>query len=481
MKKKCLIFIVSLVLLVFSVAPAFAEGAETLTTITIKPGAQLAAITELTQIAEIAALRIQTMEDGYGALAIMLNQTDAVTALFHVDEGGAYVQSQAFGVTPLYFSWEDLKTMMMQQMESNPEMLAGSTMLNADMFQAMMDGSMSDEQAMNLMGIDEELLTFINDVQSAQTIETGAFTLNGSDSADQKAVTVLTKDELKRAVGLTVVRKQIASQMLMSSPTMTQEEVDAVVDAEISQMQQSIDEGNMNVTVTQYTNNGEFVAMQVVFGGVVDAVEGGASFTVTKTTVDEAKYYQMTFRVYEGETDYLNEQGSLYISDTFKSGNITINSFDQEPVFLADFNCDTFNPEETTGEIAFTVYNTGESGQESVLLSFIAARSDAAKDTSFSLYTHSGSMEDLKAAMVDSSLISVNFHTVTQPDSGFFAALQGATPEASVQMLQMTDEERNAYMQAVQQSMMMTVMTVIQNLPPDISNALMQSMGGSSY
>jgi hypothetical protein len=48
-------------------------------------------------------------------------------------------------------------------------------------------------------------------------------------------------------------------------------------------------------------------------------------------------------------------------------------------------------------------------------------------------------------------------------------------------MLQMTDEELNAYMQAVQQSMMMTVMTVIQNLPPDISNALMQSMGGSSY
>ncbi len=481
MKKKFLSFIVSLVLLVFAVAPAFAEGMETLTTITIEPGAQLAAITELTQIAEIAALRIQTMPEGYGALALVLNNTDAFTALFRVDENGAYVQSQAFGVTPLYFSWEDLKTLMTQQMENNPEMLAGSSMFSGDMFQAMMDGTMTEEQAMNMMGVDDELLTFIGDIQTAQTIETGEFTLEGSDSADQKAVTVLTKEDLKRAVGLSIVRKQIESQMVASSPSMTQEEIKTVVDAQIGQLQQSIDEGNMNVTVTEYTKGGEFVAMQVVFGGTVDGVEGGASFTLTKTTVDQAKFYQMNVRVYEGETDYLNEQGSLYMSDTFASGNIAINSFDQKPVFLANFSCDRSTPNQTTGEVALTMYNTGATGQESVLLSFNAEHSDAAKDTSFSLYTHDGSIEDLKAAMADASLITINFHTVTQPDSGFFTALQGATPEASTQMLRMSQEELNAYMQAMQQSMMMTVLTVIQNLPPDISNALMQSMGGGSY
>jgi hypothetical protein len=262
---------------------------------------------------------------------------------------------------------------------------------------------------------------------------------------------------------------------------MTEEEINTVVDAEIAQMQQTIDEGNMNVTVTQYTKGGEFVAMQIVFGGIVDAAEVGASFTLTKTTVDQAAFYQMTVRVYDGETEYLNEQGSLYVSDTFISGDLAIQSFDQEPVFLANFNCETSSPDQSTGEVAFTVYNTGELGQESVLVSFSTAKSDVTKDMAISLYTHSGSMEDLKASLTDSSLLTVNFHTVTQPDSGFFTALKGAAPETSVQMLTMSEEELIAYMQVVQQSAMMTFLTVIQNLPPDISNALMQSMGSGSF
>ncbi|MFH1879698.1 MAG: hypothetical protein ABIK64_02760, partial [Bacillota bacterium] len=62
--------------------------------------------------------------------------------------------------------------------------------------------------------------------------------------------------------------------------------------------------------------------------------------------------------------------------------------------------------------------------------------------------------------------------------SGFFSALQNATPETSVQLLKMSETELNAYMQTAEQTMMMTILTLIDNLPPEISDSLMQGMGG---
>jgi len=484
MKRKSLIFIVSLVLLVFTFATAFAEGTETVTTITAKPGAQLGVDPTAAQIFDTAAIRIHSMPEGYGAFVLSFKDVDAFQSLFRLKEDGVYVQSQSLGIEPLYFSWDDLSKLLKEQLANNPDMTAAGGMFGGDMFQSMLNGSMTEEQALETMGIDAEFMAYISDIQAAQTVETGSFVLEGSDTANQKAVIKLTNDQLARALELNIVRKQMSNQVSMQDPSLTEEEVKTNVDAQLEQAKQAIKNANLNVTLTVYTKDSEFIALQFVLDGAMansGAAESkaGVTLTLTKTTVDTAKFYQMTFKLLEGESEIINQYGSLYLADAYVLGNYKINSMDGTPLVSVDFNFDKSLVDHTTGEFALTMYDGTGSALNSALVVFDQAKSGDTTDTSLDAYIAADSMDMLKADLAKASLISLKFHTVTQPDSGFFSALQNASPETSVQLLKMTPDELNAYMQVMQQNLTMTLVTVINNLPPELSNALMQGMGAN--
>ena len=477
MKLKRFAFIVCLVLIVSLFASSVAAGNETVTTVTCQPGALLGGDETLTQLCDIAAIRVHSMPEGYGALTLALNGTDTLSFLLKVEESGVYLQSQAFGVTPLYFSWEDLQALITEQMNTNPEMAMAGSMYGNAFFQSMMDGTMSDEQAMEMMGIDEGLMNYISDLQAAQTVETGVFSLDGSDIANQKTVIALTPDDMARAMDLTFVRNILRNQMQAESPSLTEDELTAAVDEQIAQAKQAVQDGNMNVTATVYTADGEFVAMEYLLSSTMDDDMQAMAFTVTKTSIDQAAFIQMKFKLFDAENEYAEQYASLYISDTFVSGQLRLHNFEGEPVLNADFNCDTSDPSETVGEISFTAYDAEDIGTGSLLVSFIQERNDTGKDTALNVYASGGSVEDIKASLTESSVIGFNFQTVTQPDSEFFAGLEGASPDTSVQPLQMTEDELNAYMEAIQQSFMMAVLAVAENLPTEISDSLLEGMG----
>jgi hypothetical protein len=477
MKIKRFIFVVCLVLIVSSFASSMAAGNETVTTVTCKPGALLGNDETLNQICDIAAIRVHSMPEGYGALTLALNDVDTLSILLKLEENGFYLQSQALGVTPLYFSWEDLKTLLMNQLQSGSEMVASDSMFGGEFFQAMLDGTMTEEKAMEMMGIDEGLTSFAADIEAAQTVENGAFSLDGSDVATQKTVTAITTDDMTRAMDLTIVRKLLTNITQMNSPALTGDEVTTAVEEQIAQAKQAIQDGNLNMTVTAYTTDGAFVALECLFSGSMDGATQSMAFTVTKTSIDQAQYFQMKFKLFDGQNEFANQYASLYVSDTFLSGLLRLNTFENEPFLNAAFNCDTSDPAQTSGELSFTSYDAVDIGAGSLLLTFDQQRNDTATDTAIDLYVSEGSVDDIKAALSDTSVIGLRFQTVTQTDTGFFAGLEGAAPDTSVQPLQMTEDELNAYLQAIQQSVMMAVLTVAENLPSDISDSLLQGMG----
>ena len=451
MKNKRLILIVCLVLLVFGFSTATAEGTETVITITCEPGSLMAENTTLTQICETAAIRINAMPEGYGAFTLLFNEVDTLQCLFRLEDSGLYLQSQSTGATPLYFSWEDLMNFIMDQLENNPDLGEINAMFDPDMLQSMLDGSMTDEQAMDMMGIDDELLEFISDIEALQTVQTGSFTLDGSDVANQKTVIALTKDELIRAVDLNVVRNMIASQLQMSSAYLTEEEINAEVDAQLDEVKQSIEESNLAVTYSIYTAADEFVAFELVVSGAMDNGDGsedslGITATVTKTTVGQAAFYQLSVDLFEGENEMSNQYGSLYIGDGFVTGTYLINSIDGEEIMSAALSFDTSVPGQKTGEVTLTVNDGYSETANTALVTFDQTIDENITDTVIAVYYGAGSVDSVKASLAQTDLIAVRFHTVEQPDSGFFSGLQAATPETAMQPMQMTEDELNEYM-----------------------------------
>lgn len=480
MKNKSLVLFVCLVLMIFGFTTAFAGDTETVTTITVRPGSLLAEYEAVKQICDIAAIRLHSLPDGYGAFVLSLDDVDALQSLFKLEENGVYMKSGIFGETPLYFSWEDLQAFYMKQMEANPDIQAMNGAFNMGMMQSMMDGSVTDEQALEMMGVDEELMDFIGDIAAKQIVETGAFALDGSDIANHKTTTILTKEDMARAIDLPIVRKQLLEQLQMSSPDLTEEEIDHEIDATLEGIKQAIAEGNLTITSALYTADEAFDAFELVISGT-DGSSGsigqiGMSITVTKTTIETAKFYQLSVKLFEANQEFLNQSGSLYVSDEYIFGKYTVYSMPNEIVFEAAFNCDTSLPAHSAAELLLTVYDSYNGGAESVLIMFDQSKDENVTDTAIDVFI-GGIVDEIKASLTTTDLISLKFHTVTQPDSGYFSALQNATPDTSAQLLQMTEEDLEEYMLGMEQGLMMTILTVIDNLPPEISDTLMQGMG----
>jgi hypothetical protein len=483
MKRKIISLLLCLALAVSGITAAAAQDMETITTITMKSGPMMAELADVAQILDIAAIRIHSMPEGYGAFVLSLNDQDALQCLFKVQPEGVFVQSGVFGAQPLYFAWEDLKNFLMKQLEANADMQAAGMPVNMDILQGLMDGTVTEDQILQMMGVDEELMTLMSDIESRKVTESGSFAVQGSDEATLKTQVVLTGDDVVRVIDLPVVRQQIGSQLMTSNPDATQEDIDRMVEEQLTQIKQSVKDANIAATITAYTKEDALIAFTFDMTAQISDYSGGfipigVNATLTRTTIDTAKFYQLAVTLSQADQQFNILSGSLFIDAVFTSGQLTFYAAPGEPLFEAAFNCDKSQADNTSGELSLTLYDSYSGEAQSVYLTFDQTRAENVADTTIDVYL-GGAVDAIKSALADTNLISIKINTVTQPDSGFFAALQNATPEASVQLLQMTDAELQTYMQTMQQGLMTTVLTIIDNLPPDISNALMQSMGGS--
>ncbi|HPJ01590.1 MAG TPA: hypothetical protein PKU80_01985 [Candidatus Limiplasma sp.] len=493
MKNKVFALLMCLVLLALGFTSASADqSTETVTTLSLKAGPLLAEPVEVGQILDTASIRIHTMPDGYGAFVLTLNNIDTLQSLFKAEQDGVYVQSGIFGQTPLYFSWEDISTFITQQMEAYAEnqgldMQAMNVAAEMESYQAMMnsamtDGTMTDEQMYEMMGLDEDLLAYIDDIDAKKVIESGTFAINGSDEADQKIMIVMTTEDIARVLDLQMVRDQMAGQLMANDEALSQEDVDNQVAEMVAEAKSELMDSNLQVNVTVYTKNDELVAFVFNMNGEMSGYEGeatpiGIDATLTRTTIDEAKYYQFSTTVMQNGESMEIQTGSLYMSEAFVSGEYVLYESPDEPAFKASFNCDKKNADHTNAEVSFTVYDNYAGNEQSAYLTIDQQKAENVTDTEIALYV-GGTVDSIKSALDETGLITLKVNTVTQPDSGFFEALTDVSPDTSVQLLQMTDEELESYMLTLQRGLTMTVLNIIDNLPPELSESVMQSMNG---
>jgi len=487
MKRIAFIAIICLSLLLFGFSAALAEETETVTTITCTPGTLLADDDTLNQICETASIRIHSLPSGCGALVLSLGEDDVLTNLLRLEEEGFYLQSDLLGDSPLYFNWEDLSTMFMEQLENNPELAPIKNMMGNGSFQMMMNPpttamtlnadtmDCSDKsEALDMMDLDEETMAFATDIEASQMVETGSFSLDGSDVATEKTTVVLSPEDLVRAVELPMVRQQIEQQLVMEAPESTEAEISEQIDAMIDEMKTFITESKLTVTVSMYMTDDEFIAYE--FHMKAEDENSGdiyASVTVTKTTIEPAEFYQMKLSVNVDEETYEPLYGSLYLADGFVTGKLLVNSLSEIPVATISFNYDDTDKQHIIGEIDATFYDESVDEYTSGIIVFDQTQGSNVTDIILDLFI-GDQIDTMKAALADYSLITLDFHTVTQPDSGFFAALQATDPDSCVQLTKMTDEETETYMMNVQQDMIMVLLSAIDKLPPEISESIME-------
>ncbi|HPF87122.1 MAG TPA: hypothetical protein PK537_03575 [Candidatus Limiplasma sp.] len=480
MIRKGLIIVICLMLALFSFSTATAAETETVTTITCIPGSLLSEYDVFNQICETAAIRIHYLSDGYGALVLALDDTDVLNNLIRVDENGLYLQSDLLGTSVHYFSWEDLITLYTEQIENSDEMQSFTQMMDSPMFQMMLNGSVNEDMdeadAYAMMGIDEETICYFNDLENSKTIETGTFYFQ-SIVADQKTVMVLTGDDLVDILNLPFMREQIASIEKMSSDGLTDEEVYALADDDLADMRSEFEEINLTLTMTTYTKDNAFVAFDMTIDGD-DGYEAAAiNLSVTKATIGDAAFYQLNVSIAEDNEIMHSEYGELYLGNDFIAGKYSMNAYADDPILSTTFNCDLTKADSVSGEFTATLYEEYFDEQIAIMLLFDQTRNGDVSDTAIDLFA-GASVDGIKSALSDASVISLYFHTVVQPDSGYFAALQSATPETSIQLTQMSDEELEEYSAGLEQTMMMSLYTIIENLPPDLSTALSEEIYG---
>ena len=493
MKNKIFALLMCLVLLAFGFTAASADqSTETVTTLSLKAGPLLAEPAEVSQILDAASIRIHTMPEGYGAFVLTLNNVDTLQSLFKAEKDGVYVNSDVFGQTPLYFSWEDISAFVTQQMQAYTEnqgldLQAMNVAAEMESYQAMIngamtDGTMTEEQMYEMMGLDEDLLAYINDIDAKKVTESGTFAINGSDEADQKITIVMTTEDIARVLDLQMVWDQMASQLMANDEALSQENIDSQVAEMVAEAKSELMDSNLQVNVTTYTKNDELVAFVFNMTGDMSNYTSektpiGIDATLTRTTIDTAKYYQFSTTVMQNGESMEIQTGSLYMSEAFVSGEYVLYESPDKPAFKASFNCDKKNADHTNAEVSLTIFDNYAGNEQSAYLTFEQKKAENVTDTEIALYV-GGTVDSIKAALDETGLITLKVNTVTQPDSGFFVALTNISPDTSVQILQMTDEELENYMLTLQRGLTMTVLNIIDNLPPDISESLMQSMNG---
>ncbi len=485
MNRKLLALLLCMALLVSGLAAATAEDMETVTTISLKAGPLMAELgDDVAKVMDMATVRFHSMTDQLGAFVLTLNDTDVFKSLFKMEEDGVYVQSRVFGAQPLYFTWDDIQTFIEQQMEASMDM---ETMDPEafKMMQGMMDGTLTDEDISSMMGYDEELIEFANEIEARAATEEGTFFVEGSDAATLKTVTVFTAEDAVRIIQMPMVRENVASQLAMADPELTQAEVDTMVYEQLAQMEKEILASNLNAEMIAYTSDDELIAFTFDLTADADEYEGetipmGIYAQVTRTTIDTAKFYQFAVTFTQGDESFLNQSGSLYMADNYSTGQYTLFSMPNEPLLQIAMNCDREEANHTNADMSFTVYDSFSGEVQSIYLMLDQNRAESVTDTAIDVFV-GGTVEEIKAAQQDMRLVSMKINTVTQPDSGFFAALDNATPESSVQLLTMNDEEMESYMLTLQNGLMMTVLSVIDNLPPEMSESLMLDMGAGGF
>ncbi len=488
------------------VAQAYQDGKEVVTTLTFTPGAAMGADQITTDLCAATALRLTSMSDGYGALTLVLSGTDVFSAKLRTETDGMYAESEVLGDKPLYFTWDDLESLITEAMQDSgadadtiasftqgfTQGIEEMTLLGGQKTEDMTEEEVK-QKIIEAMGGDESFVQWIDSIEAKQIVTKGEFTLGDSDVADTKTEMTLTTEDMNAMLDTQYMKDKVSQQIKLEDSTLTDEELAAKTEEAIAEAKAEMEASGFTMPVTVYTvgEDEDFVAMQFDMTGnfTSEDINDGELLSEAGVTIDESDepfkldmtvkvikktlgtgtLYTLSVTATKDDESTVTMDGNLNVGDTACTGALTILDKDAQPALTLALTSDYTDPKHVTGSLEGTVVADEET--TAFMLSMDKVVGDTTADTALSLYT-AASLSALKADPDAALLGTLNIGLAVQEPGDTFTALAAATPDTSLEVMKLSDSEMQDYLGTLETNYMAVFYAIFTNLPDSVAQAL---------
>ncbi|MBR2925860.1 MAG: hypothetical protein IKC28_12655 [Clostridia bacterium] len=485
----------SVLCLMLALAMPLTSLAATDIALKIVPGAELAATDEsIKTIFDNLFLRL-IVEDESGLLAIESDKGEILSAGIRADEQGFYVASALLGDRVLYFSAEEVSAFMIEmmrqsgadeatiaQMEQSLAQLSGQPAINAAAGSPI-NGMMFDDDALENMTAEElyandpAMLQFVKNMEEKMVVTEGEFTDAAYNTATTKTELVMTSEDMMLIFDSEMVKEMYGS--MAQSTGMTAEELLATVKDVFSQL-------DMTYNIVAYTNGDDLCAMQldmVMKGDVTMEVTDTTGKTSTDTaTFDMTMDLDMNVLT-TGDVENMNIVTTMVDNTQSQTVGFVANIAENDAADTVAFDGNLTEGEQTV-MLFQGAFAEGEddaingwigilADNQQVTFTLTGKETNDVYDALVSIYTRGDSTAIVEPTWSDSAIISFAVRVQETQTPALLNALNNATPETSVQLLQMDQDALNNEINAISGDAMGALFTGLGNLPSDLFSMVM--------
>lgn len=477
--------------LLLALALPLASLAATEYEVSAVPGDDLASIEAVKDMLDVTSLRFLCGEDS-SMLTLALNNADMLHLAFRATADGIFAQSEELNDKPFFFTKEDISALLtsaMEQSGAKPGMASAMTQ-NMDVFfsqmgetpetapvEAPLDPEAQLAKMEEMLQNDPALVEFITNVTATMKITEGSYTDPAHDDADSMFEITVTGADLKNLMNSTTLQKFIAA---------SDDDDAEEAKAEFTQM---LDQLDVTIPLTMYADSasGKLVAVRIPVSvkGTVQITETDDGKTTTETKEIDMTSNMDYDRLTSGQV--ANHRASFTMQNKGKELAKTecVVNADKEAGkydFTASISGedDDVMKELMTAQGALTLSDSNDEGWFAILagktqmtIDYTNAHTGDVAEKSLAIYTRSDAAKIVEPGAADRPLITLKVKVTKNASEDALAAIHAATPEASTQIMKMSEEELTAFATEIQTKAMQLAMNFMGQLPPSVITMFM--------
>lgn len=243
-------------------------------TLTIEPGDMIAAEPAIADLFKVLALTV-TPGERSGALTLTLGDTDIATVALGADASALYAYSnELLGDTVISANWDDVFEFIkglisMEMVDENGDGPGVDVILEqVDQYKAQLmlmlenglqvdTGVVSGEEAMaqasEMFGEYPEMLAWVEGIYEDLTPENGEFTAENRDTADQKYSLTLTNEDFLALMDTDFVQSTIENQILSQDGTIDGDTLKQMANEAVAEAKAAFESTSITVATEVYT------------------------------------------------------------------------------------------------------------------------------------------------------------------------------------------------------------------------------------
>lgn len=472
MIRKWTTVVLSLLLAVMLPLCAFADTQHTLAVI---PGDALASEQAIAELLDVLAIRL-TKGLKSGALTLMLDGTDIVTAGLKGDATGLYAYSDLISDDVLYITWDDAFALLTDVMKATLEAQGADAAALSELEQSMGEAkatvvaaaangmqtaaTATPEQSIavveEMFGDDPAMMAYVEGVVEKLTVEEGTFTDPQRDVAYQKHTLTLTAEDVLPVMESAYVRTVLRDALAAEAADVSEAEMNALIDEQIAQAKTVLENSDMRMSCITYSTDG---------GQTPVGMEMGMTMNVENVN-EQGELVPFKMGMNMNYDRYTDESGVAHKADM----NMAMNG---ETMMEARFDLHRGIDDVSKGMLGLLM-----DGEELVFTYRAENTQPDVREREVQMYLRSNATAVLEPAASDRPLIGFEIVT-SQADPALLSGLEQADATNCVDVMKLSDEALQTLMNGVSMRAQNALYTALPKLPTSVLNLAMNLfMGG---